>query len=78
MQLVGMGDDIDIGNPQTDQEIMNIICNVLANFDTSAITKDSQNAKTPRPGGAKNDQDTHFQAQLVHFEVTQKKAATPR
>ena len=33
LQLTGLGDDIDIGDPKIDQEIMNTICGVLENFD---------------------------------------------
>jgi len=36
LKLVGMGDDIDI-NPDNDQEIMSVICNVLENFDAADL-----------------------------------------
>jgi len=41
LKLTGLGDDLDIGDPNQDQEVMNTICQVLENFDPSNIAQTS-------------------------------------
>jgi len=41
LKLTGLGDDLDIGDPNQDQEVMNTICQVLENFDPTIIDQKS-------------------------------------
>ena len=41
LKLTGLGDDLDIGDPNQDQEVMNTICQVFENFDLSNIDQTS-------------------------------------
>lgn len=47
LRLAGLGDDVAIGRDQkSDQEVMDVICNVIQNFQPQEISDSSKSVRT--------------------------------
>ena len=86
LKLTGIVDEFDFGDPNTDQEIMNIICGVIKDFDPAKPppqkkhsrrkTKKETHLSVPQSG---DGEDNFFSAQMSHHDtIVKKKLVSPR
>ena len=71
LKLTGIVDSFDLGDPETDRQIMNVICGVIENFNPNEKTpKRSRKSKNANKA---SDQATFFQAQMLHHDTLKQK-----